>query len=85
MEKEKETMSLNATCARTEPVQMSAALTEQYMMLHGLSKRDIIAAMAMQGILSSEYAQGWRPEEVCRVAFRYADEFLKQSEKPVEQ
>ena len=62
----------------------AVAEREQYMMINGLSKREFMAATAMEGILSSEYAQGWRPDEVCRVAFRHADEFLKQSQKPIE-
>lgn len=53
----------------------------------GLSKREYIAGLALQGLLSSFTAKaahgGWGTEikETASVAIKYADELLKQLEK----
>lgn len=49
----------------------------------GLSKREIMAMHAMQGLLSSESAKSWyeKHEDCAEAAVNYADALLKELEK----
>jgi hypothetical protein len=49
--------------------------------LQGLTKRELIAAMAMQGLVGSDRTRGWQSEQVAQGAVIYADLLLKELEK----
>lgn len=48
---------------------------------HGLTKRELFAAMAMQGVISNPESSG-SFETFAKEAVRYADALLKEMEKP---
>ena len=97
METEKVEIPHYANCTSKEPIQMSALLTEHYMMLCGLSKRELIAMSVMNGVInndelveqiirenpSAKNSDRWT-EIIVMAAFQFADEFLKQSQEPIE-
>ena len=61
-----------------------APVLPQFNFRDGLSKRELFAAMAMQGQLSNPKVQDGTPEGIARWSLAYADALLAELERPAE-
>lgn len=68
----------NLTVAEHEALGMSKRLAK-IQIDNSLTKREQLAAMALQGLLSAEHNANKDPDEMVNIAFVYADRILKQS------